>query len=330
MPLRAAGEQPGVALEVAGRGSRSGPCLGFAAAAGPLGVSSIVMRPRRTLARMDFLLDLLQGARASPRRSGSGPSCPRSSSARSPPATSGSTSTAPTSPSSSSPAFLLAVRGRWSPCSRSSIAAGARAATRPSGRPLRACCSALAARARRAARRRARSPTTARDWWPGVLVGVAVRRRSASWPRARCSAASAPRLDAEAAERAPVYAEGAALLAAGLSVLFPPLAVLVIGGARLAARRRPPPRGREVRRPAHPAMTAWRAEEARPRRHRRDEARDARAGGRDRAARRRCKLLIERGHYVDDCVAAFPSVTPVCAASIATGTGPGPSTRSRR
>ena len=33
-------------------------------------------------------------------------------------------------------------------------------------------------------------------------------------------------------------------------------------------------------------------------------------------------LLMERGHFVDDCVAAFPSVTPVCAASIATGTSP--------
>ena len=31
------------------------------------------------------------------------------------------------------------------------------------------------------------------------------------------------------------------------------------------------------------------------------------------------ELLMERGHDVDDCVAAFPSVTPVCAASIATG-----------
>ncbi len=30
--------------------------------------------------------------------------------------------------------------------------------------------------------------------------------------------------------------------------------------------------------------------------------------------------LMRRGVYVDDCVAAFPSVTPVCAASIATGT----------
>ncbi len=34
------------------------------------------------------------------------------------------------------------------------------------------------------------------------------------------------------------------------------------------------------------------------------------------------KLLIEQGALVDDCVAAFPSVTPVCAASIATGAGP--------
>jgi hypothetical protein len=34
------------------------------------------------------------------------------------------------------------------------------------------------------------------------------------------------------------------------------------------------------------------------------------------------QLLIERGEVVDECVAAFPSVTPVCAASIATGTGP--------
>src|SRR6478609_11973367 len=32
--------------------------------------------------------------------------------------------------------------------------------------------------------------------------------------------------------------------------------------------------------------------------------------------------LIQEGQYTDDCVAAFPSVTPVCAASIATGSGP--------
>ena len=32
------------------------------------------------------------------------------------------------------------------------------------------------------------------------------------------------------------------------------------------------------------------------------------------------KAIMERGTYVDECCAAFPSVTPVCAASIATGT----------
>jgi hypothetical protein len=32
-------------------------------------------------------------------------------------------------------------------------------------------------------------------------------------------------------------------------------------------------------------------------------------------------LLMKRGVYVEDCVAAFPSVTPVCAATIATGVG---------
>ena len=33
--------------------------------------------------------------------------------------------------------------------------------------------------------------------------------------------------------------------------------------------------------------------------------------------------LMREGRYIDNCVAAFPSVTPVCAATIATGTGPG-------
>ncbi len=48
------------------------------------------------------------------------------------------------------------------------------------------------------------------------------------------------RLDAETAGTLPIYAEGAALTAAGLSVLFPPLAILVIAGlvALLAGGRR--------------------------------------------------------------------------------------------
>jgi Type I phosphodiesterase / nucleotide pyrophosphatase len=32
--------------------------------------------------------------------------------------------------------------------------------------------------------------------------------------------------------------------------------------------------------------------------------------------------LVERGHYVPDCISSFPSVTPVASASIATGLGP--------
>jgi len=32
------------------------------------------------------------------------------------------------------------------------------------------------------------------------------------------------------------------------------------------------------------------------------------------------KAVMDRGTYVDACCAAFPSVTPVCAATIATGT----------
>jgi len=49
------------------------------------------------------------------------------------------------------------------------------------------------------------------------------------------------RLDREAARALPVYAEGAALVGAGLSILFPPLALLVLAGLAwllLAGRRR--------------------------------------------------------------------------------------------
>ena len=43
------------------------------------------------------------------------------------------------------------------------------------------------------------------------------------------------------------------------------------------------------------------------------------------------KAVMERWTYVDECCAAFPSVTPVCAASIATGVGRGrTATGSRR
>ncbi len=42
------------------------------------------------------------------------------------------------------------------------------------------------------------------------------------------------------------------------------------------------------------------------------------------------ETLMERGTYVPDCVAAFPSVTPVCAASIVTGDSAGRASRCRR
>jgi hypothetical protein len=64
---------------------------------------------------------------------------------------------------------------------------------------------------------------------PGVVVGllcallgyVAVRDLMARTRR---------RLDADAAAALPLYFEGAGLVAAGASILFPPLALLVIGG----------------------------------------------------------------------------------------------------
>src|SRR4051794_27582957 len=75
---------------------------------------------------------------------------------------------------------------------------------------------------------------------PGIVVGAAC---------AALGFVAAPdllvrtrrRLDVEAASALPIYAESAALLAAGLSVLFPPLAILVIAGLvtlLVAGRRR--------------------------------------------------------------------------------------------
>jgi hypothetical protein len=49
------------------------------------------------------------------------------------------------------------------------------------------------------------------------------------------------RLDPEAASYLPLYGEGAALVACGLSILFPPLALLVLAGLLwllLGSRRR--------------------------------------------------------------------------------------------
>jgi len=66
------------------------------------------------------------------------------------------------------------------------------------------------------------------DWWPGVPVGVAAASLGFLAARSLFGRVSA-RLDDEAAKALPLYVEGSALLAAGISVLFPPLALIVAG-----------------------------------------------------------------------------------------------------
>ena len=163
------------------------------------------------------------------------------------------------------------------------------------GRP-RASCSARS-------RRPARWPTTTTRSSPGV---VARRRRAALGFFAARSLfiRVRRRLDAEAAGALPVYGEGAALAGAGALDPLPAARAPRDRRARLAAARRPPPRGREVRRPAHPAvkkLVLVVIDAMKP-------AMLERAVASGRAPT--LELLIERGQHVDDCVAAFPSVTP--------------------
>jgi hypothetical protein len=66
------------------------------------------------------------------------------------------------------------------------------------------------------------------DWWAGVVVGLACAALGFQAARSLFGRVRR-RLDEQAANALPVYAEGAALLAAGLSILFPPLAILIIG-----------------------------------------------------------------------------------------------------
>ena len=65
------------------------------------------------------------------------------------------------------------------------------------------------------------------EWWAGAVAGVACAALGFQAARSLFSRVRR-RLDEQAAGALPVYAEGAALAAAGLSILFPPLAILVI------------------------------------------------------------------------------------------------------
>jgi hypothetical protein len=66
-------------------------------------------------------------------------------------------------------------------------------------------------------------------WWPGLPIGLAGAALGFAAARSLFGRVRA-RLDKEAQGALPLYAEGSALLAAGLSILFPPLAILVVAG----------------------------------------------------------------------------------------------------
>ena len=67
------------------------------------------------------------------------------------------------------------------------------------------------------------------DWWAGAITGLVCAALGFQAARLLFSRVRR-RLDDQAANALPVYAEGAALGAAGVSILFPPLALFVIGG----------------------------------------------------------------------------------------------------
>jgi Domain of unknown function (DUF4126) len=77
-------------------------------------------------------------------------------------------------------------------------------------------------------------------WWPGIVGGLVCAFIAQQGARSLLTRTKA-RLDAAAAGALFLYAEGAALLIAGLSVLIPPVSILVIAffiWLRLGGRRR--------------------------------------------------------------------------------------------
>ena len=82
------------------------------------------------------------------------------------------------------------------------------------------------------------------DWWPGLIAGAAAAGLGFAAARSLFTRVRA-RLDNEAQSALPLFAEGAALLGAGLSILLPPLAILVVaalvwllvGGRRRAGEK---------------------------------------------------------------------------------------------
>jgi hypothetical protein len=78
------------------------------------------------------------------------------------------------------------------------------------------------------------------DYWPGFLIGPAAAAIGFAAARSFFGRVRS-RLDSDAAGALPLYAEGSALAAAGLSILFPPLAVIIVAALvwlLLGGRRR--------------------------------------------------------------------------------------------
>ena len=127
--------------------------------------------------------------------------------------------------------------------------------------------------------------------------------------------------DGAASQALTVYLDAASLLLAALVALLHPLgyvALALLAWFALRARAR----GGKVRRTAHPAPLMAGVGSRPPKlvlcvidAMAPEMLERAVASG----AAPVLATLMERGHYVPDCVAAFPSVTPVCAASIVTG-----------
>jgi hypothetical protein len=65
-------------------------------------------------------------------------------------------------------------------------------------------------------------------WWYGLPLGLACAALAQMAARSLFTRVRA-RLDSDAREALPVYAEGAALVSAAATILFPPLAVVVLG-----------------------------------------------------------------------------------------------------
>ena len=208
----------------------------------PLGVSSIVMRPRHRSAfagpsqRMDFVLDLLQGIGIAA-AVGVRPMLPvllagALASARRRAWTSTGTDFA----FLESWPFLLAA----------ALASAGLVVRRPRAGTIEPAAARLRARRRRAwcwARSRppARSPTAGYTIVARRGRSAPPPRRSASSPRATCSPACAAGSTPRRAARCPSTPRASRWPAPALSILFPPLALLVVGALAwllLGGRRR--------------------------------------------------------------------------------------------